>query len=403
MSMRRYTYTALERSGRKRRGVLEASSEQEAYRQVSAQGVTPVKITPKSDKELFSLSGRDSIKPEDISAFTRELNVLVEAKIPLGRGLRSIADHETNSRLRDMVRDIATMIESGSKMTEALTKYKSVFGEVYIETMRAAESTGNLGEVTAHLADMLEKQIESGQQLRRALTYPVIVLVFVALALTVIVVFVVPKFAAIFEQNNVELPITTRIVQTIGDSVKAAWWGYAAVLAGCIVGLIAAWRNERGRAVIERLLLKTPYIGKIIVASSAARFSRVLSICLGSGLDVIEAIEVGGRATGRPTFIEECDRMGDRLRSGEPLTDVIRGSEYLPGFAVRMLAAGKDSSELAGAAAVIARHYDREADHLTKRINTVIEPVMTIALAGIVLLVALSVFLPMWQMIKINH
>ncbi|MEZ6243510.1 MAG: type II secretion system F family protein [Phycisphaerales bacterium] len=403
MSIQRYSYVALDSAGRRHRGVLEAASEQEAYRQVSSQGVTPVKISPKSSSQFLSLSGRDAIKPVDIAAFTRELNVLVEAKIPLGRGLRSIADNETNVRLRDMVRDLAAMIEAGSKMTEALTKYKDVFGEVYIETMRAAERTGNLGEVSAHLADMLEKQIESGQQLRRALSYPVIVLLFVVLAVTVIVVFVVPKFAVIFEQNNVTLPITTRIVQAIGQSVKAGWWGYAAVLAGAIVSLIATWRNPKGRAFLERVLVRSPHIGKIIVASSAARFSHVLSICLGSGLDVIESIEIGGRATGRPTFIQECDRMGDRLRSGDPLPDVIRGSEYLPGFAVRMLSAGKDAKELGHASAVIARHYDREADHLMKKISTIIEPLMTIALAGIVLLVALSVFLPMWQMVKLNH
>jgi len=403
MNAQRFSYTALDRSGRRRRGVLEAVSEQDAYRQISALGVTPVKISPRSGTPLLSMTGRDAIKPPDIAAFTRELNVLVEAKIPIGRGLRSIADNETNPKIRDMVRDLAAMIEAGSKMTEALTKYKNEFGEVYIETMRAAERTGSLGEVSAHLADMLEKQIESGQQLRRALTYPVIVLAFVVMAVTVIVVFVVPKFAVIFEQNNVALPITTRIVQAVGDSVKVAWWAYAAVLAGAIIALIAAWRNPRGRATLELLILKTPHIGRIIIASSAARFSRVLSICLGSGLDVIEAIEIGGRATGRPTFIKECDRMGERLRSGDPLSDVIRGSRYLPGFAVRMLSAGKDSRELSGASAVVARHYDREADHLMKKINTIIEPLMTIALAGIVLLVALSVFLPMWQMIKINH
>ncbi len=401
MIAKKYKYTALDAGGRRTQGKVTAQSEQEAYRELSSQGLTPTKISAVGGSQ--SLLSRDAIKLVDVAAFTRELSVLVEARIPLGRGLQSIAEHEKRPRHREMVMDLAVMIESGAKITDALTKYKDVFGEVYIETMRAAEKTGNLSEVTMHLADMLEKQIESGQQLKRALTYPVIVMAFVAFALSVIVIFVVPKFGKIFEANGVDLPLTTLVVQAIGDSVKAAWWGYAAALAGIIFGLVTAYRNPRGRDVFERILLRIPHIGKIVVATTSARFSRVLSICVGSGLDLMEAVEIGGRATGRPLFIRECDSMSDRLRSGEMLADVIESSEYLPGFATRMLGAGKDSTELASASSVIARHYDREADHLSKNINTLIEPMMTIAMAGIVLLVALSVFLPMWQMIKVNH
>lgn len=401
MSENRYKYTAIDAIGKKRQGQINATSEQKAYRQLAAQGLTPTRITQAgASVNLFT---RDAIKPADVAAFTRELSVLVEAKIPLGRGLQSIAEHEDRPRHREMIRDLASMIEAGSRITDALTKYKDVFGEVYIETMRAAERTGNLAEVTHHLADMLEKQIESGQQLKRALSYPIIVMVFVAIAMTIIVVFVVPRFGKIFEANGVDLPVTTRIVQAIGDSVKAAWWGYAAMLAGIIGGLVAMWKSPTGRDIFERLMLRIPHIGKIIVSTTAARFSRVLSICLGSGLDLMEAVEIGGRATGRPLFVRECDHMADRLRSGDRLSEVIQSSDYLPGFATRMLGAGKDARELASASAVIARHYDRESEHLSKNINTLIEPLMTIAMAGIVLLVALSVFLPMWQMIKVNH
>lgn len=401
MSATRFKYSAIDAIGKKRTGHISASTEQAAYREIASKGLTPTKIAPIGRSS--GLLSRDTIKPADVAAFTRELSVLVEAKIPLGRGLQSIAEHENRARHREMIRDLASMIEAGSRITDALTKYKDVFGEVYIETMRAAEKTGNLAEVTGHLADMLEKQIESGQQLKRALSYPIIVMVFVALALTVIVVFVVPRFGKIFEANGVELPLTTRAVQAIGDSIKAAWWGYAAVLAGAIVGLVAIWKSPTGRDFFERLLLRVPHIGKIIVSTTAARFSRVLSICLGSGLDLMEAVEIGGRSTGRPIFVRECDAMADRLRTGDRLSDVIQSSDYLPGFATRMLSAGKDSKELARASAVIARHYDRESEHLSKNINTLIEPMMTIAMAGIVLLVALSVFLPMWQMIKVNH
>ena len=135
---------------------------------------------------------------------------------------------------------------------------------------------------------------------------------------------------------------------------------------------------------------------------TTARFSRVMSIGLESGIEVIESIEIAGGATGRPVFQDECVRMCDRMRSGESLSDVINNAHGLPNFARRLFGSGKDSTELAKAGKIIARHYDRQSDYLAKNINTIIEPMITIAMAGIVLLVALSVFLPMWQMISIN-
>lgn len=404
MSSEHFRYTAIDPHGVTRKGTITAESESDALRMLSADGLTPVRVAvgvagEKARPALFSKRG---VRAVDVAGLTRELSVLVNARIPLGQGLASIAEHETRPAMRDLVVDIAQRIEAGSKITEALEAHPEVFDSVYVETIRAAEKTGQLAVVLAHLAEMLDKQIETSQGVRRALTYPVVVLSFVAVALSVIVMFVVPRFATIFEQNNVELPLATRLVTGIGESIKGYWWAYAAAIAAVVFGSIKMWRSDTGRLQIERALVKMPYFGKLMLAVTAARFTRVLSICMGAGLDLIEAIDIGGRATGRPLFALECAEMVARLRGGEALSHVVKDSIFLPGFAKRMLGAGKDASELADAADVVAKHYDREASHITKNVNTIVEPLITVAMAGIVLLVALSVFLPMWQMIKIN-
>jgi MSHA biogenesis protein MshG len=288
-------------------------------------------------------------------------------------------------------------------MTVALEKYRETFGDVYIETVRAAERSGSLVAVMAHLAELLERQMETQQQLKRAMTYPAIVLSVIFIAVTVIIVFVVPKFAAIFESQGAQLPITTRVVQAIGDSVRAYWYLYCGVLIGALVTLVAMWKSTGGRLMLETFMTKIPYVGRVIVSVTTGRFARVLCIGLQSGLDVIEALQMGGRATARPVFVNECEAMVERLRQGENLPDVLRATRYLPSFARRMIGAGKDASDLARSCDVVARHYDREASHLTKNVSTVIEPIMTVAMAGIVLLVALSVFLPMWGMVRLHH
>ncbi len=400
MGMTTYKYRAIESNGSRCRGSIEAISEQDAFSRLSQRGLVPLSLMETSGS-LFEFRPKRVTKLE-IATLTREMSVLIEANIPIGRGLMSVAEHEKNPVLRDMVTDIATMIESGEKITAAFSKYEDIFGDVYIQTLRSAEKTGQLGPVSAHLADMLERNIETNQQIRRALTYPTIVIGFVVMALGVIVIFVVPKFAGIFESNGVELPLTTRVIRTMGGSITAYWWAYGSAVLASVWGLRKAWKDPKGRFRLEVLIHKIPYIGAMFTSVTTARFSRVMSIGLESGIDAIEAMEIAGGATGRPVFQDECVRMCDRMRNGESLNDVMNRSSYLPSFARRLFGSGKDSKELSRAGSIIARHYDRQSDHLAKNLNTFIEPMITIAMAGIVLLVALSVFLPMWQMISIN-
>jgi type II secretory pathway component PulF len=400
MTLQTYKYKGLDAIGQEVRGTIKASDEEDARRRVSALGLTPTRVREsRASGPIFSFQ---QVKTKDIVGLTRELSVLVEAHIPLDRGLVSIAEGDGKPALNAMLLDIAAMIESGQPMTKALEKYRDIFGDVYIETIRAAEKSGNMVAVMSHLAELMERQLETQQQLKRAMTYPAIVMSVVFLAVTVIVVFVVPKFGAIFESQGAALPITTRAVQALGDSVRGYWWAYLGGIIGSVVGLMVAWANPRGRLALEVFLTKVPYVSKVIIAVTSGRFARVVCIGLQSGLDVIEAIQMGGRATGRPVFINECTAMVERLKGGERLADVLRATRYLPSFARRMIGAGKDATDLARSCDIVARHYDREASHLTKNVNTIVEPLMTVAMAGIVLLIALSVFLPMWGMVRLH-
>ncbi len=402
MMRRRFHYVALGAGGARDRGVIEAETSQDAYRALTRQGLTPIEVTGRTPDTSPTFSFQ-RITAADVADLTRELGVLVEARIPLARGLSSIAEHETKPALKAMILDVAASIEAGQPMTDALARYQGVFGEAYIETMRAAERSGNLARVITHLAEMLDRQIESRQQLKRALTYPLIVLGVVALAMVVIFVFVVPRFAETFQQQGVKLPAVTRIVQAIGLSARTYWYAYAGAAIAAAVSLRLAWRSPLGRIKLERVLARVPCVGSIILATLAGRFARVLSIGLGSGLNLIDALEISGRATGHHAFRAECRGMAERLRGGAPFTDVLRESRFMPGFARRMLGAGKDSDEIAKAGEIVARHFDREASHLSKNINSIIEPVLTVVLAVVVLVVALSVFIPMWQMVRANR
>lgn len=342
------------------------------------------------------------ITDEDIAGLTRELSVMVDARVPLARGLLSIAEQETKPQLSEMIQDIAAQVESGATMSDALTRYQSVFGEVYIETMRAAEKSGNLVAVTGELADLLDRQMDLRKQLRQAMTYPVVVLATVCAAFGVFIGFVIPRFAGQFKNSGVELPLATRIVQGFGESVRHEWWAYLLAIVSAIFAVVTSVRTPGGRVAFERMLMCIPAIGPLTVSAVTARFLRVMSITVGSGLDLVEAVIISGRATGQHAFSHDCSKVADRLSKGETLAEALASVRSLPVFARRMLGAGHDSADLSRAALLVAKHFDRKASMLTKSVSSLIEPIMTVLMAGLVLLVALSVFLPMWQLARIG-
>ncbi|MCC6427280.1 MAG: type II secretion system F family protein [Phycisphaerales bacterium] len=359
---------------------------------------TPGRPPRKSSGTVFSFQ---RVGHSDIAALTRELSVLVEARIPLARGLMSIAEQETKPALRNMIADVAAQIEAGASMTDALTRHRDVFGEVYIETMRAAERSGNLAAVTSELADLLDRQMELRQQIRQAMTYPVVVLTTVTVAFGVFIGFVIPRFSAQFKASGVELPLATRVVQAMGDSVRGEWWAYLLAIISLVIGFCTSIRTEGGRLAFERILMKTPVVGQLAIAAFTARFLRVMAVTVASGLDLVESVVISGRATGGKVFTRDCQIISERLVKGENLGEALGSAEFLPVFAKRMLGAGTDSNDLARASLLVAKHFDRRANELTKSASSLIEPIMTILMAGLVLLVALSVFLPMWQLARI--
>jgi type IV pilus assembly protein PilC len=392
-----FQYKAIDRNGSQTRGVMKADTRDDAYRQIVNAGLRPVKIVSKR-----SSRGRSrKITLKDLSHFTYQFAVLMEARIPIVDGLRSIVDQEPNERLRDVVLDIARQIESGSSVTEAMGPHRELFGEVYVETIRAAEISGNMIEVLGRLAKMLDSQYEIQRNVKGALMYPVCVVAALTLAVTFLMIFVVPKFAEMFASRGIALPLPTQFVIGVSDVLRDYWYAHIVGVIGGIWLLRRAWRNPRARARIDNLLHHVPYMRTVLKGLAISRFAGVLGISLRSGLSLIDAIEMGGRASGRPLLALEAEKLRDQVNTGGRLSDVIVTCQYLPTFTRRMIAAGEEAGELPSMCEIVARNYDREVEHLAKNVTTVIEPIMIMGLAGVVLLIALAIFLPMWNMTSI--
>ena len=390
-----FRYKAVDGKGASLKGKLRARDRNEAYRQIMASGLRPVKIS--------AMRGRKSTKVrrvgvKDLAHFTYQFAVLMDARIPIGDGLRSIADQEANEGLRAVIDQIATDIEAGNGVTKAMSQFSEVFGSVYIETIRAAETSGNLPKVLNHLADMLERQEETRKSIKSSLMYPICVLSAMTLAVLFLVVFVVPRFAELFESRGVDLPLPTQILVFVTMVVRTYWYALLAGMGGVYFLVRTAWRHNEWRSRIDKWLHKVPYLREVLRGLAVSRFAHVFGLCLQSGIGLIEALEMSGRSCGRPMLQADTEKMKEQVNHGGRLSDVMLACPYLPGFAKRMIAAGEESAELTRMCSIVARHYDREVAHLTKNVTAVIEPIMIVGLAGMVLLIALAIFLPMWNM-----
>lgn len=403
MSATAFEYRAVDRAGQRTAGVERAASEREAYRQLSAKGLTPVSLREARDAGgVTGARGRGGRIPlKELAHFTAQLGMMLDARIQLSDGLLAIAEQESDARLRAVILDIAGRMQSGQTLADAMGGHSRLFGEVYIACLRAAEQTGTLSGALELLAQMLERQQELRQRVVGALMYPMCVVAMLIVAVGFLVGYVVPKFAKMFATRGVELPLITRMLADAGESVQGYWYLYLGVIVGGGFGLMKAWRTPGGRRVLEAGLHRVPKIGGVLQGLAVARFSRVLGLCLGSGLGLIDSLELAGRAGGRAALRADVQKLMTQVRVGGRLTEVMSGCPYMPGFARRMFAAGEATAELPKMCVLVARHYERESEYTAKNLSTLIEPLLIVAITGVVLVVALAIFLPMWDMAKL--
>lgn len=395
MSQVTFHYKAIDQRGARSKGMLQAATPEEAYRRITAAGLRPLKLKAGRATQVGWRS--TSIGARDLAHMTYQFAVLMEARIPIGEGLRSIADQENNRHLRAVIEDVATQIEAGHSVTDAMAQHQALFGEVYVETVRAAESTGNMVKVLARLAEMLERQYDTNKSIKGAMIYPACVLIAMLLGVTFLLVFIIPKFTALYEGRGIDLPLPTQILIAASHFLRHWWFLCVAGAAGLPLAIRHGWRRPHIRARLDGWMHKVPFLRDMLKGVAVSRFAHLFGITLQSGIGLLEALEMAGTASGRPLLQFDTEKMQDQVRQGGRLADVMLACTYLPGFARRMIAAGEEAAELPKMCEIVARHYDREVAHLTKNLPTVLEPILVVFLAGGFLVIALAIFMPMWQ------
>lgn len=415
MSTLTFEYHAVDQGGRRSTGTAVGASEAEVFRKLKTKGLTPLRLRASeaaSAGEPSTVAGtaaaapgprarRRAIKTKDLAHFTAQLGVLVQARIPIADGLQSIAEQETDLRLKAVITDIARRIEAGESLANAMDAHRAVWGEVYIQTIRAAEKSGNLTKVLDHLSEMLERSEETRRQVKNALTYPACVAGVMVIGVFFLLGFVIPRFAKMFASRGVELPLLTQVMMGAGSFVQAYWWLIIAAAVAAVFAVRRVASTPAGNAWLDAVLYRVPVVGRMLTGLAISRFAHVMGLSLSSGLGLLDSLDLAGRAAARPMLQAEVQRMSAEVRGGRRLTAAMDSSTYFTPFCRRMFSAGETSGELPRMCSIVARQYDRETSQLSKSLATLIEPIMIVSIAGIVLVVALSIFLPMWEMVNL--
>ena len=385
--------------------VVEAQSHGEALRLLENDGLVPVKVDElRRSASIPSLEGNrptanhGRVKSKELLAFSRQLGSLVTAGVPILVSLRSIGEQTSSVVLKAIIADLTRELEQGSTLSTALEAHPKTFPVVYTQTIRAGEESGSLDEMLHDLAEYLEAENELRSSVRSALLYPMIVIGTLTLAISALVIFVVPRFAEFYARSATELPLPTRILIGVSN-----WFTNYALLTAGILGLLTygarkAIEHPRGRALLDRALLRVPILGRLMQTASTIRVAQMLGLFTRAGVPLLQGLETIATATSNSLLRGQLRQAASRISTGEGLTSSLTEAGCFEPTTRQMLAAGELAGSLEDACFNVASSLRRELAYLTKNLSIMIEPILTLVLAVVVLFVALAVFLPMWNM-----
>src|ERR1041385_1644385 len=418
--MPKFNYVAMDSKGKETKGTLDVASQNEAIGRLKEMGYFPTKVVEadktkdkankkakpparaEGKKKGISLNIRipgfgGKVKPKVLTAFTRQIATLVDAGLPLLRGLRVLEKQERNPTLKRIVAELAVSIEGGSTFSEGLAQHPKVFNRLYVNMVKAGELGGVLEVVLARLSEFMEKAQKIKGKVIAAMFYPCAVLVVATVILMILMVVVVPKFKEVFAGmlDGAQLPAFTRLVLGISEAIKdhILW-----TLAGVVVVWIAfmfAIRTKGGRRVFDKVKLKMPVLGPVVTKVAISRFTRTLGTLVSSGVPILQALTIVKETSGNVIISNAVAAVHDSVKEGETITAPLEASGVFPPMVISMVDVGEQTGALPEMLLKIADNYDEEGDNAVAAMTSLLEPIMIVFLAVVVGSIVIAMFLPL--------
>jgi MSHA biogenesis protein MshG len=401
-----YHYKARNSRGESVSGDMEAATTESVASLLLNSGVTPIDITAVVEQEdaieeLRSRFGRRKPTLDDLIHLCRQMHSLNKAGVPIIRGITGLAETMRNPLLADILTGIKVELESGKELSLAMSKYSDTFPTIMISLIRVGENTGKLDEAFLQLATYLELERDTRNRIKSALRYPSFVLIAIAVAIAAVNIWVIPAFAKVFAGKNLVLPWQTKAVLATSDFFVAYWPLMLLAVVAAVIGIRYYVRTEEGRYLWDRIKLQLPIVGDLIHRATMGRFARAFAMSVGSGVPLIQALTVVSRAVDNEYVGSRILSMRNGVERGDTLTRTASATGLFTPLVIQMLAVGEETGAVDHMLAEAADFYEREVDYDLKNLTTAIEPILLIAVGILVLILALGIFLPMWDLTQL--
>ena len=403
--MPRFEYTARDRAGSRVTGAVDAGSVDAVAGQLFDQGITPIDIQQRARSGGPSLRRRlgfDQPSRDDIVMFSRQMYTLTRSGVPLIRGLGHLAESTRNPVLGETIHAVMADLESGRELSGALARHPRVFSPLYVAMVRVGEDSGRLEEAFERLSQYLERERDTIRQIKQAVRYPTIVVAAIAIAIFILMTYVIPVFADVFEKFDAELPLMTRGLIAVSNFFAAYWWAILLAIGGAWYGLQQWRKTQNGALRWDRGKLKTPIIGDILLRGTLARFARAFSMSQRSGVPILQALNVTAAAVDNVWISRKVLGMREGIEHGESLSRTAQRTEVFTPLVIQMMSVGEESGRIDEMVDEVAEFYEREVDYDVQNLGALVEPILTIGVAILVFLLALGIFLPMWDLASVQ-
>jgi type II secretory pathway component PulF len=386
-------------------GTIEAPTIEVAGNHLYQDGYLPIAIEEASTSVSINLSDIwkrfQKVKPEEIIVFSQQLSTLYKAGLPLLTGLRGLRDQTLNQRFREILEDIGLQVEGGNTLLGAMSKHPDVFSVVYLNMIRAGETSGRLGESLDRYVTLADRELRSRQKVNEATRYPKIVIVSVIIAFVVLLVFVIPRFAQVFAQFNTTLPLPTRIMIGVNNVFQNYWYIILPVFLLAPILFRRYIQTKKGRVFWDRLKMRIPGLGRLFIIAALSRFAHTFVMLNKSGIPILQTLEITSTTINNVILSQSIEEISRQVREGRSLTDAMGESGRFTPLVIQMVGVGETTGTLDEMLIRVTEYYDIELEHAIKKMTTYIEPALTLFMGVVVLFLALAVFLPWWNMAKL--
>jgi type IV pilus assembly protein PilC len=419
--MLKFRYVAMDSQGTEKEGVVDAENQSQAIAKIRSQDMFPTRGAELGGGGKAAASAKSAaatgkgmqmelkmpsfmakrVKPKELMVFTRQLATLVEAGLPLLRGLRILLKQEKHPALREALNGMGEAVEGGSTFSESLSQFPKIFDNLFVNMVRAGEAGGVLELVLIRLAEFMEKAEKIKNKVKAAMVYPLVVLFAAFGILAFMLTSVIPKFEAIFDDllEGSQLPAVTRFVIGLSNLVKHNGLILVIVIA-IIVTLIKFWgRTEKGRYIMDRLQLKAPMFGDLMTKTAVSRFTRTLGTLMSSGVPVLQALNIVRDTSGNAVIAKAIQQVHDSVKEGDNIAMPLEAAKVFPDMVVSMVDVGEETGALPEMLIRVADNYDDEVDTAVEGLTSVIEPIMIVMLAVIIGTIVIAMFMPLIQII----